>query len=199
MTAQTDFAERLTQLKGDLNISAFARKVGIGVTTLRKYLEGATPGADKLVQIARALNVDVGWLATGEGSARSENDALPPLVLKRLRELVQDLGGDEAAAQIAGIGKQQVGRWRRGASSPPLSGVAKLCHAGGKPLDWLFSGERAPQSRPTPPSVPAAQVAPAHPIEITIIVNQAPGLLRRLFSRGQTTVHTIKTREGSKS
>ena len=62
------FSERLTQLKGDLNISAFARKVGIGVTTLRKYLEGATPGADKLVQIARALNVDVGWLATGEGT-----------------------------------------------------------------------------------------------------------------------------------
>ena len=40
---------------------------------MRKYLTGSMPGADKLVQIARANGVTVQWLATGEGFMRVDD------------------------------------------------------------------------------------------------------------------------------
>lgn len=37
---------------------------------MRKYLAGSMPGADKLVLIARANQITIEWLATGEGPMR---------------------------------------------------------------------------------------------------------------------------------
>ncbi len=62
------FASRLAELAAEhRSTNAFAKHVGITESLVRKYLSGGTPGLDKAVQIARAKNVSVEWLATGEG------------------------------------------------------------------------------------------------------------------------------------
>ncbi|MGF3022614.1 XRE family transcriptional regulator [Methylobacterium aquaticum] len=63
------FAERLESLRSPPKQSdlAFSKGLGVSNSLLRKYLRGANPGLDNLVRIARAKNVRVEWLATGEG------------------------------------------------------------------------------------------------------------------------------------
>lgn len=69
------FADRLESLiGGKRQISAFARKCGIGDTTLRQYLDGAMPRLDKVIQIAKATGTSINWLATGEGAGDSSAD-----------------------------------------------------------------------------------------------------------------------------
>lgn len=73
------FRDRLKALidkRFDGNVSAFVRKCE-GVDrdaapsngAVIKYLKTTEPGRDKLVVMARALDVPVGWLAAGEGAA----------------------------------------------------------------------------------------------------------------------------------
>ena len=47
--------------------SAFARKVGLSESLIRKYLKGAEPGFAKANQIALRANCSLEWLATGCG------------------------------------------------------------------------------------------------------------------------------------
>jgi len=45
------------------------KQTGIAQSLIGKYLDGAsTPGTDKLVVLAKVLDVSLEWLATGEGS-----------------------------------------------------------------------------------------------------------------------------------
>lgn len=67
---ETDIAARIKLLIGDESVSAFARRSDIGESLMRQYLSGSIPGADKLVQVARAGNANIEWLATGEGPMR---------------------------------------------------------------------------------------------------------------------------------
>ena len=64
--SQSDFALRLRQLIGPLSVSAFARKVDLGESLIRKYLTGSDPGLSKVIQIAQKCEVSVQWLATGK-------------------------------------------------------------------------------------------------------------------------------------
>lgn len=61
------FAERLQQLMGEESVSAFARKVGLSESLIRKYLKGAEPGFARANQIALKANCSLEWLATGCG------------------------------------------------------------------------------------------------------------------------------------
>lgn len=61
------FADRLKVLIGNQSANAFAREVDIGESLMRKYLAGATPGIDKVAQIAKVKGVALDWLINGEG------------------------------------------------------------------------------------------------------------------------------------
>ena len=65
------FAERLKVLIGNQSANAFAREVDIGESLVRKYLAGATPGIDKVAQIAKVKGVALDWLINGEGEMSS--------------------------------------------------------------------------------------------------------------------------------
>lgn len=75
---ESDVPRRLREVIGDEPQAAFARRCGIGETTLRKYLDGADPSTSRLVAIADTTNISVEWLATGRGekarNARSQAD-----------------------------------------------------------------------------------------------------------------------------
>jgi transcriptional regulator with XRE-family HTH domain len=63
----SNFADRLLILVQDTTVSAFARKVGLSESLLRKYLKGSEPSLSRADQIARRANVSLEWLATGCG------------------------------------------------------------------------------------------------------------------------------------
>lgn len=62
------FSERLKRAIGDQSVLAFSKECGISDSLIRKYLAGSLPGIDNLVAMARAANVNIAWLAAGEGS-----------------------------------------------------------------------------------------------------------------------------------
>lgn len=64
---ETSFAQRLEQLMEKQSVSAFARKVGLSESLLRKYLKGSEPSLAKANQIAQRANCSLEWLATGCG------------------------------------------------------------------------------------------------------------------------------------
>jgi len=61
------FSARLNEsIKGE-SLRSFARRSNLSETVLRKYLGGeSTPNVERLVALAKAANVSVTWLATGE-------------------------------------------------------------------------------------------------------------------------------------
>jgi SOS-response transcriptional repressor LexA len=64
-----DFSSRLREAIGQKSVYTFSVESGIDQSLLGKYLNGkSVPGLDKLVQIAEAAGVTVGWLAAGESS-----------------------------------------------------------------------------------------------------------------------------------
>ncbi|MBZ9678936.1 helix-turn-helix transcriptional regulator [Mesorhizobium sp. ES1-1] len=67
---ETTFAERLKIALDGEKPGTFASRVGIGDSTIRKYLQGTIPLVDKAAELARALNVNLDWLAAEQGSMR---------------------------------------------------------------------------------------------------------------------------------
>lgn len=108
--AQT-FAERLRQLIGDASVSAFARKVGLSESLIRKYLKGSEPSLPRADQIARLANVSLEWLATGCGYQYRQAEVVdrPALALalsiinQQLDEQTRELTELERMAQTVSV------------------------------------------------------------------------------------------------
>lgn len=77
------FADRLAVLVAESTVSAFARKVGLSESLIRKYLKGSEPSLSRADQIARMANVSLEWLATGCGYQYRQAEVVdqPALVL----------------------------------------------------------------------------------------------------------------------
>lgn len=71
------FARRLRGAIGDQPVLRFAQKCGISDSLVRKYLEGSLPGVEKLIMLAKAADVSVGWLASGEAPVRPGGGPFP--------------------------------------------------------------------------------------------------------------------------
>ncbi|MEB5749187.1 LexA family transcriptional regulator [Leclercia adecarboxylata] len=73
-----DFSERLKHVITALGTTGreFATRAGIGYSTVHNYLHAASsPTLDNLVLLAKAGNVSVEWLATGQQSSISNTDS----------------------------------------------------------------------------------------------------------------------------
>jgi len=70
MGVQTDaFSERIKAVIGEESVRNFAQRAGISEGGLRRYLSGnSEPGLSALKGIAKAGDVNIEWLATGEGA-----------------------------------------------------------------------------------------------------------------------------------
>jgi Helix-turn-helix len=72
-STRTSFPERLKLLVAEFRSRyALAKSSRIPASTLQSYEAGSKPGVDALTKLARAANVDLNWLATGEGKMRPE-------------------------------------------------------------------------------------------------------------------------------
>jgi len=88
------FKDRLKIIVGDCSVNAFAKKSGITEGTLRTYLAGTSlPGLDKLISISKAAEVNIEWLATGEGPIKERfNLELLVLIIGALDHLETSIG-----------------------------------------------------------------------------------------------------------
>lgn len=67
------FKDRLKTITDGDSLRGFGRKTGISEGALRHYLNGDSfPDLDRLAAIAEIANVNLEWLATGEGPMRGE-------------------------------------------------------------------------------------------------------------------------------
>ncbi|EAR09318.1 helix-turn-helix domain-containing protein [Reinekea blandensis] len=82
------FADRLSELIGDASVSAFARRVGLSESLIRKYLKGSEPSLSRADQIARRANVSLEWLATGCGYMYRQAEVVDQPALALADELV---------------------------------------------------------------------------------------------------------------
>ena len=74
-STKSAFAKRLSLTVSGQSISGFSIKCGVSESLLRKYLAGdSLPGTDKLVAIARAADIALEWLATGDGPVQRGAD-----------------------------------------------------------------------------------------------------------------------------
>lgn len=65
------FAKRIELLIGNDTERGFAQKAGVSPTAVHQWKHGkAMPGLESLLSIASACNVDIRWLAAGEGPMR---------------------------------------------------------------------------------------------------------------------------------
>lgn len=85
-------ADRLRSLVPERQKAESARNCRMPVKTFTSYLEGVEPSASKLVQLADGLNVNLLWLATGEGPMRPADDATPATNGTSLSTMVQMQG-----------------------------------------------------------------------------------------------------------
>lgn len=92
------FGNRLEEIIGDESVRSFARRAKLAEGTLRQYISGNRyPDLDFLAIIADTANVNLLWLATGEGQKQGESttcavDALDEEALARALEVVEEVG-----------------------------------------------------------------------------------------------------------
>ncbi len=92
------FKDRLRDVIGKESKRAFALRAGISPTAVRQYLSGKSlPTLDNLISATKAANVNLLWLATGEGPKHGESttcavDALNEEALVRALEVVEEVG-----------------------------------------------------------------------------------------------------------
>lgn len=60
------FIKRLKSVISTEPLTSFAKRCGFSEATLRKYLNGAIPGIDKIAAIAKQNGLNIDWLLTGE-------------------------------------------------------------------------------------------------------------------------------------
>jgi transcriptional regulator with XRE-family HTH domain len=85
---EPSFADRIRSLIGDGSVSAFARKVGLSESLIRKYLKGSEPSLARANQIARQFNVSLEWLATGCGYMYRQAEVVDSSALMLARAIV---------------------------------------------------------------------------------------------------------------
>ncbi|MDH5638749.1 MAG: helix-turn-helix domain-containing protein, partial [Nitrospinota bacterium] len=89
------FKERLKIITGEISPREIAQRAGISESGIRKWLKGETePALGNLVALAQLAEVNVEWLATGDGPMRKGEraDVESPSLLEKLNRL-QRRGG----------------------------------------------------------------------------------------------------------
>lgn len=116
---KSELKDRIRSIVGDEPVAAFARRVGVGESLMRKYLAGSSPSTENLAAIASAAGVTVDWLATGQGIKSAEE----------LRRLTKDKC---ATTPDVAVATPEV--------APEGSRFVSSAHSQGRPPDGLAVG-----------------------------------------------------------
>ncbi len=67
----------------------------------------------------------------------------PDEIHERITHLVEVVGGQGKAAEIAGVSRASIDNWRKPGAKVPFDGMLKLAQAAGISLDWMATGDEA--------------------------------------------------------
>lgn len=85
------FKERLKEAIPDKSARAFALRAGLSPSGVRQYLNGENlPTLDKLRALSKTANVNLLWLATGEGPKHPQARGSPDFVQEKSADYVCD-------------------------------------------------------------------------------------------------------------
>jgi len=93
------FTKNFNEIMKEKNLSAFSRKSGVKESTLRSYKNGVLPRLDSLIAIAKTAEVNLLWLATGEGPMQTGVKEIKGDFVERLVELQKDFPEMEITAK----------------------------------------------------------------------------------------------------
>jgi phage repressor protein C with HTH and peptisase S24 domain len=130
---QAGFAARLQQIVNQWpSADRLAKATGVSPSAFRKWLKGISePSRDRLVALAEAAEVNVAWLAQGEGVAPD----LPTLARRARSSQPIDVAGDMDRSQFLVLPKTPEAA-AAGAGHPPADGPTEFI---GLRHDWLWA------------------------------------------------------------
>lgn len=76
----------------DMTQAELAKKAGISPTTVNQLINGRNKGTTKIASIAKALGVEILWLAEGLGPMRKDAPSLRPVAIYDQEEELQEHG-----------------------------------------------------------------------------------------------------------
>lgn len=95
------FIDRMNELKGSMNVSAFARKANIPQPSMDKYLKGRLPSIEILHSLCCRFGVSADWLIGLSDDRRGGTPAGVDAGTADLQKKVHDLEVENAALQKA--------------------------------------------------------------------------------------------------
>lgn len=139
-----------------------ARNSGISREAMKDYEEGVgAPGQLALQELAQTLDVDLEWLASGEGPMKAGEAA--GTFASRMRTVRRARGWSlERLSRAAGVSLDTVWRYEQGDAGAQSPSLGAVCRALGVRPAWLMHGTGPMDAEPEGcPSVPEAH--PAQP------------------------------------
>jgi|GEM_PF-2952085 len=80
-------------------IPEISKKMGLPDATVRKWVNGSVPGADKIVPLCEAAGISVTWLITGE--EKEFWSEIPYHVKEAVQDTISILTSDDASTSMA--------------------------------------------------------------------------------------------------
>ena len=95
------FIDRMNELKGSMNVSAFARRANIPQPSMDKYLKGRLPSIEILESLCCRFGVSADWLLGLSDDRRGGTPAGDDAAIRDLQKRLHDLEVENAALQKA--------------------------------------------------------------------------------------------------
>jgi len=95
------FIDRMNELKGSMNVSAFARRANIPQPSMDKYLKGRLPSIEILESLCCRFGVSADWLLGLSDDRRGGTPAGVDAATSELKQKIHDLEVENAALQKA--------------------------------------------------------------------------------------------------
>ena len=115
------FARRLNLIKGDESRRSFGARIGLTDGAVRAWLKNAEPSRAALVKVCQVFEINIAWLALGEGPMRPGEEVPPPPVWEQEKAELEEKMRDyrhlqehlKAERREAEAGKREVEAGKR--------------------------------------------------------------------------------------
>lgn len=143
---KNSFSERLNTLvrgRGNCSVREFSQQADLSPPAMAKYINGeSTPNLPRLLSIAKALNVRLGWLASGTGIREADDDYFKNVRLDLFPDRLDEVtgGNPRYLSSTSNLSITGVTKYLNGESTPNVERLISIAEAGGVSVEWLATG-----------------------------------------------------------
>jgi len=141
----SEFAKRIRYCADLLGSGkALAEASGIPASTISNYAtDFSEPSRDNLIAIAKAANVNLAWLVSGEGEIRNGANISYPGLSERLMQCVRNAGSASTLAYKLGVSQFHFNAMLDGIGSPTDEQISKIAALSNVSVEWLKHGNES--------------------------------------------------------